>query len=293
MLRTYYLMREIRRYLPVTQALRLISIKFDGKKSELREFIASVETAIEIVNPNERQLFLKFVESKITGDAKTKLLARPDRRTWEETKAILEENYTTRRTIDFFACKLFNSRQGSNEGVAGWGSRIDAMSSDVTEAMMRVLPQHHHQGAVEFLKLISKACFIQGLQDERIQTVVRARDEKMLLPNAVEIALEEESAILSGKFKRQTFPPKNVSSKTHTNPSNNFGSRTQDNRRPSHVNVVCFRCNKEGHISKECKGNMKCNQCFKWGHEARTCRNKGSRFQGNGTSEHPGSRGSQ
>ena len=77
------------RYLPVTQALRLISIKFDGKKSELREFIASVETAIEIVNPNERQLFLKFVESKITGDAKTKLLARPDRRTWEETKAIL------------------------------------------------------------------------------------------------------------------------------------------------------------------------------------------------------------
>ena len=167
------------------------------------------------------------------------------------------------------------------------------MSSDVIEAMMRVLPQHHHQGAVEFLKLISKACFIQGLQDERIQSVVRDRDEKMLLPNAVEIALEEESAILSGKFKRQTFPPKNVSSKTHTNPCNNFVSRTQDNRRPSHVNVVCFRCNKEGHISKECKGNMKCNQCFKWGHEARTCRNKGSRFQGNGATEHPGSRGSQ
>ena len=69
------------RYLPVTQAIRLLSIKFDGKKSELREFIASVETAIEIVNPNERQLFLKFVESKITGDSKTKLLARPERRT--------------------------------------------------------------------------------------------------------------------------------------------------------------------------------------------------------------------
>lgn len=193
-------------YLSVTQAIKLIPKRFDGNKSELREFISSVETAIDIVAPHQRQLFLKFVESKITGEAKIKLLSRSERNSWEQVKAILEENYATRRTIDFFACKLFNSKQGSNEGIASWGSRIDAMSSDLTEAMTRLLPSCHHEGAIAFLKYISKACFIQGLHDERIQTVVRARDEKMLLPNAVEIALEEESAILSGRFKKQSIP---------------------------------------------------------------------------------------
>jgi hypothetical protein len=178
-------------YISIAQALKLIPRSFDGNKSELREFVANVETALAIVHPDKHAVFLKFIESKITGEAKTKLLARTDRTTWEHIKQILEENYAVRRTIDFFACKLFNSKQGPSETVATWGSKIDTMSSDLTEAMIRLLPEKHHEGAIAFLKYITKACFIQGLHDERIQTVVRARDEKMLLPNAVEVALEE------------------------------------------------------------------------------------------------------
>ncbi|KAJ4428474.1 hypothetical protein ANN_24511, partial [Periplaneta americana] len=129
--------------------------------------------------------------------------------------------------IDFFACKLFNSKQGTNEGVANWGSRIDAMSSDLTEAMTRLLPSCHHEGAIAFLKHISKVCFIQSLHDERVQTIVRARDEKMLLPNAVEIALEEESAILSGRFKKQSLPQiRNSKPRSQDNQMNNVNKVT-------------------------------------------------------------------
>lgn len=271
-------------YLPVTQAIKLIPKVFSGNKSELREFISSVETAIDIVAPSQRQLFVKFIESKITGDAKIKLLSRSGRDDWGQIKAIVEENYATRRTIDFFACKLFNSKQGGSEGVASWGSRIDAMSSELTEAMVRLLPTRHHEGAIAFLKYISKACFIQGLQDERVQTVVRARDEKMLLPNAVEIALEEESAILSGRFKKQSLPQvRNLSSNPRPQVSQvnsnaykglykGYQGNFKRNRNVPQVNVICFNCQKEGHMAKECRGAPKCDKCSRLGHRTRDCR---------------------
>jgi hypothetical protein len=31
---------------------------------------------------------------------------------WGLVKVILEENYSTRRTLDYYACKMFNARQG-------------------------------------------------------------------------------------------------------------------------------------------------------------------------------------
>jgi hypothetical protein len=42
---------------------------------------------------------LKFIESKITGEAKDRLLARSQRNTWEEVRGILEENYAVKRTL--------------------------------------------------------------------------------------------------------------------------------------------------------------------------------------------------
>ena len=52
------------------------------------------------------------------------------------------------------------------------------------------------QGAVGRISHIRKACFVQGLQTERIQTIVRSRGESVLLSQAAEISLEE-GAILS------------------------------------------------------------------------------------------------
>ena len=43
---------------------------------------------------------------------------------WELVKAILEENYATRRTLDYYACKMFSARQGKNESIAYWGIRL-------------------------------------------------------------------------------------------------------------------------------------------------------------------------
>jgi hypothetical protein len=116
---------EESKYISVAQAARLISENFTGNPKELREFCEGVESARQVVHPSKYHLLLKFVESKITGEAKDRLLARTERNSWEDIRSILEENYAVKRTLEFYAGQLFTSKQGNNETVAHWGSRID------------------------------------------------------------------------------------------------------------------------------------------------------------------------
>ena len=46
---------------------------------------------------------------------------------------------------------------------------------------------------------LAKACFVQGLSNERIQTIVRSKGENALLSAYIDTTLEEESAILSAR----------------------------------------------------------------------------------------------
>jgi hypothetical protein len=95
----------------VAQALKLITHSFDGDKRRLREFIENVEVAFELVHPNKHDILLKFVKTKITGDARSKLLVIDLTHTWALVKGILEENYAVQRTLDFYACRMFSARQ--------------------------------------------------------------------------------------------------------------------------------------------------------------------------------------
>jgi len=130
------------------------------------------------------------VKTKITEDAKSKLFVRDLTHTWALVNGILEENYAVRRTIDFYACRMFSARQEKEETVASWGSRIDEMQTELRAAARRVCRREKILGAVGLIGHHGKACFVQGLNHERIQTIVRSRGESILLSQAVEISLE-------------------------------------------------------------------------------------------------------
>jgi len=108
-------------------------------------------------------------------------------------KGNLEENYAVRRTLDFYACRMFSARQEKGESVASWRSRIDEMQTELREATRRICMSEEMLGAVGLICHLGKACFFQGLNNERIQTIVRSRGESILLSQAVEIALVEET----------------------------------------------------------------------------------------------------
>ena len=108
----------------------------------------------------------------------------------------MEENYAVRRTLDYYACKMFSARHEKNESFASWGNRIDEMQTDLSEAARRVCIPEEICGAVGLIGHLGKACFIQDLSSERIQTIVRSRGESIALSQAVEFSLEESAQFL-------------------------------------------------------------------------------------------------
>jgi hypothetical protein len=150
--------QEESEYNSVVQA-EVIAKNSDGNPKELREFCEGDKSARQVVHPTKYPLLFKFVESKITGEAKDRLLARTERSSWEQIRFILEENYSVKRTLEYYAGMLFTSRQGTSETVAQWGSRIDSMGIDLMrEARSRIGKINPHAvegGAIlvsEFMK---------------------------------------------------------------------------------------------------------------------------------------------
>jgi len=92
--------------------MKLITHPFDGDKKRLREFIENVDVAFELVYPNKHDIVLKFVKTKIIVDARSKFIVRDLTHMWALGKGILEENYAVRRTLDFYACRMFSARTG-------------------------------------------------------------------------------------------------------------------------------------------------------------------------------------
>ena len=59
------------------------------------------------------------------------------------------------------------------------------------------------EGGGDIIDLLIRACFIQGLYDKRIKTMVKTKGSiNSPMAQLVEVALEEESAIRSERFKR-------------------------------------------------------------------------------------------
>jgi len=227
---------------------------------------------------------LKFVKTRITGDARSKLLVRDLTETWADVKTILEENYAVRRTLDYYACRMFNSRQGKQESVSAWAGRIDALQAEFRESAHGVCARDEAKGALALIDHLARACFVQGLANERIQTIVRARGEATLLSTCVEVALEEESAILSVRDKssngHSSVPYRNVRENINRPPvrrsdresSRGFpGSHDRNSSKGfsnsvsgvgGHVNVAvgsaehktrCYACGGLDHVARYCK----------------------------------------
>jgi len=80
-------------YCSIAEAVKLITQPFDGDKKWLWEFIDNVDVAFELVHPSKHDILLKFLKTQITGDTKSKLIARDLSHTWILVKGVLEENF--------------------------------------------------------------------------------------------------------------------------------------------------------------------------------------------------------
>jgi hypothetical protein len=261
-------------YISVVQAVKLISITFDGNPKQLREFCDGVEAARQVVHPAKQQLLLKFIESKITGEAKDRLLARTERNTWEQVRAILEENYAVKRTLEYYAGILFTTKQGANETIAQWGSRIDNMGIELMrEVRTRIekINPRAVEGGIILVSEFMKGSFVAGIKDDRIKYVVKAKGEDNSLAQLVETALQEESEVKSQRFKGTQG---NISWPDQ----GNLGGFRRDNgpQIKREVNLVtskqCDNRQGNGYLARHGRKRPTCETCHKVGHVTKDCR---------------------
>jgi hypothetical protein len=115
---------------------------------------------------------------------------------WGELKEFLRNTYIEKRTLDFHANQLFKARQERNENISDWIQHIQKLGSKFRESALTDCSAEERAGILTLSDRFRNICFIQGLQSDRIQTIVRSRNHDDF-DEIAETALEEESAIIS------------------------------------------------------------------------------------------------
>ena len=123
---------------------------------------------------------------------------------------------------------------------------MDTMCGDSQRAARRHMEDlawssEKREGGGDIIDLLIRACFIQGLYDERIKTMVKTKGIiNSPMAQLAEVALEEESAIRSERFKRNPPEQRQIASQK------NRDVRWVKNQRKE-VRVAtqgCHRCHK-------------------------------------------------
>jgi hypothetical protein len=127
------------------------------------------------------------------------------------------------------------------------------MQTELREAARRICKPEEIHRVIEPVFHLGKACFVQGLNNERIQTIVRSTGESILLLQAIEIALG--GAILSTREKfgagGKTVRCKNCNRFCH------IASKCVPKYElpPANARAVmslmsCYKCGREGHLAR-------------------------------------------
>jgi hypothetical protein len=258
----------------VTEALKLVS-PFSGNKREVLTFVSNVETAFGCINPENKGRLYQFILTKISGEPRT-AIAHRNLESWEELREFLKNTYTEKRTLDYHASQLFKAKQGKVENVSEWIQKIQTLGSKFREAALQDCTEDERAGILNLADRLRNICFTQGLYSDRIQTIVRSRNQDHF-DEIAETALEEESALVS-KHERYNGEAENprkcgncgklghstqacfLKRATKIGPPQNGQARVnqtgvEERNRP--WEITCYNCNRKGHYARDCRANKR------------------------------------
>jgi len=89
-------------------------------------FISNLNTAFQFTNPDNSDVFYKFVLTRINGESRVAITQR-NLQNWEDLTAFLKNMYTEKRTLDFHAMQLFG-RSSERTNVFHSGSKTSRVS---------------------------------------------------------------------------------------------------------------------------------------------------------------------
>ncbi|CAH0720868.1 unnamed protein product, partial [Brenthis ino] len=252
-------------FIDISLAERMIN-KYDGDKSNLHVFIDNCNNAFALLNPVYKIAFISVVLSKIEGNIRSTLLNRSFT-SWENLKQHLLENYSEKRTFAQWQLELNSCRQGNNESITKYSSRVENCYIKLIKSLDPKLTKEAREANVELLKNQALNIFISGLLP---QLHILLKSQKPLtFEDAVSIAISEEQEIKSRQEMnvRQNYNP-GIKRCTNCNKLGHLAHHCRNqpmiiqmhtNHTNNHTNnhiPSCFNCKKKGHIAKDCWNNQ-------------------------------------
>ena len=209
--------------------------KYDGTNMPLNEFIDDCKSGHDSIHPSERELFTKFVKSKIEGDAKAHIRSCSYPLILEKIVEALERAYKPRKTVEALQSEMSQMRQlGKQESVLKFFSRINEKLAEIVHQITAETDSNPST-----IYLINRAqkhavgCFSVGLWP-KIGSQVISKDPETL-KEAIEIALKAEDIL---KHQLALYPPRD-SRIWDNNFTNSFNAPQRGNTvpRPTEVSV--------------------------------------------------------
>lgn len=137
-LNTLVRQQRISAELPITPAAKLFEEGFSGEPSTLNEFIVNDESTRSLINPNQENILIKYILTKITGNVRRTLNIHPtDEIKWEDVKEKLETHFAVQRPFMYNTTQLCQVKQKPNESITQWGARVEQLIQSTLDSTNR------------------------------------------------------------------------------------------------------------------------------------------------------------
>lgn len=245
--------------------------KFEGDREKLNPFLNNCRNAINLANPSQKDILLKYILCQLEGRAESACAIR-DFENWDQLENFLKSQFGDKKHYAALLSELQESKQSSNETVNQFALRIETCLSRLLAEINVTIPttkKGELSGRVAAMQDLALFSFMTGL-NPRISTVVRCRDPDTL-NKAINFAVSEEK-IYQSSIKRQyqnpgpsrpninnnnnyTQRPSTSRSSNMNNASTNGFQRENGNRSVnfSNSNVICRYCKIPGHSIDQCR----------------------------------------
>ena len=174
-------------YLSVQHAIPLLT-SFDGSNpKEIFEFIEKAESALKVVDPGQKSIFLTAIKAKLCKDA-AQVVRHQNPNNWSDLKKFLLEYYTNKKSLNKRIVDLSLLKQGISMSVRDFANKIQLQYEGIEQII-----EFEHRNIGDGLYLnddIVLKTFLDGLIYE-ISIVVRAQQPRDF-NQALEIAMKTE-----------------------------------------------------------------------------------------------------
>lgn len=209
---------------------------YDGNKSDLFNFIDSVDTIfstlLPLVDNNIKAIYNNEIRKKIIGNANDVLNQYGRVRDWEQVKEILINHYADKRDEYSLTRDLHTLHQGNLSAESFFGKVNEVLASLINNISLQDISEDVRKNKIDYYHQLALDCFLTGL-NRNIGNIVRAFQPKTLSDAFKRVQIEQN---VYYKQSQYTKTPIKINNNVHQSKPTIRHVNMNDSIRPPYIN---------------------------------------------------------